>query len=185
MLIVVEGTKTEKFYFEDARQALGLQHSVEVKPGQGSNPKNIVETARKLKITAQREGNAFSTVYCVFDRDQHPHFQNSIDRARHLKMKSIKSVPCFEYWILLHFRVFAAPYNRTGNQSACDLCWRDVQAAWPAYRKNHKHLYTKLRPRLANARRRAEQGLAAARAQGSHNPSTEIHRLLDAMEALK
>lgn len=135
MLIVVEGTKTEKFYFEDARKALGLQHSVEIKPGQGSNPKNIVETARKLKITAQHEGNAFSTVYCVFDRDQHSHFQDSINRARHLKMESIKSAPCFEYWVLLHFRDHTAPYARMGNQSACDRCRHDVQAAWPEYRK--------------------------------------------------
>ena len=185
MLIVVEGTKTEKFYFEDARKALGLQHSVEVKPGQGSNPKNIVETARKLKITAQHEGNAFSTVYCVFDRDQHPHFQNSIDRARHRKMESIKSVPCFEYWVLLHFRDHTAPYARMGNQSACDRCRHDVQAAWPKYRKNHQHLYTELCPRLADARQRAEQRLAAAKAEGSDNPSTEIHHLLDAMKALK
>lgn len=185
MLIVVEGTKTEKFYFEDARKALGLQHSVEVKPGQGSNPKNIVETARKLKITAQHEGNAFSTVYCVFDRDQHSHFQDSINRARHRKMESIKSVPCFEYWVLLHFRDHTAPYARMGNQSACDRCRHDVQAAWPKYRKNHQYLYTELCPRLADARQRAEQRLAAAKAEGSDNPSTEIHHLLDAMKALK
>ena len=185
MLIVVEGTKTEKFYFEDARKALGLQHSVEVKPSQGSNPKNIVETARKLKITAQHEGNAFSTVYCVFDRDQHSHFQDSINRARHLKMESIKSVPCFEYWVLLHFRDHTAPYARMGNQSACDRCRYDVQAAWPEYRKNHQHLYTELCPWLADARQRAEQRLAAAKAEGSDNPSTEIHHLLDAMQALR
>ena len=188
ILIVCEGTKTEKFYFEDARQALGLQPgraAVEVESGQGTNPKNIVETARKFKIKAKIEGNAFSAVYCVFDRDQHPHFTQSINRAKSLGMESIKSVPCFEYWILLHFRAHAAPYLGTSNQSPCDHCLRDVRAAWKDYRKNHKRLYTELLPGLNNARKRARQGLAAAQAQGSKNPSTEIHLLLDAMEALR
>ena len=187
MLIVVEGAKTEKFYFEGARQALGLQHgqAIVVKPGQGTNPKNIVETAIRLKNEAAREGNAFSAVYCVFDRDQHPYYEDSISRARDRKMESIKSVPCFEYWVLLHFRDHTAPYAGMGNQSACDHCRHDVQAAWPEYRKNHQHLYTELCPRLADARQRAKQRLAAAKAEGSDNPSTEIHHLLDAMQALR
>ncbi len=188
MLIVCEGTKTEKLYFENARQVLGVQRGqavVEVESGEGSNPKNIVDTARKLKTKAEKEGNAFSSVYCVFDRDEHAHYQPSIERANKLKMLSITSVPCFEYWVLLHFRNHTAPYARTGAHSPCDRCHRDVKAEWADYAKNRTRLFEELQPRLDNAKQRAEQRLTAAKADGSDNPRTEIHLLLNAMEALK
>lgn len=188
MLIVCEGTKTEKHYFEDARQAIGVhrgQAVVEVQPGEGSNPKNIVETARKLKVAAEKEGNAFSAVYCVFDRDEHAHYHQSIERAERFKMGTIKSVPCFEYWILLHFRNHTAPYARAGNRSPGACCLRDVEQEWPDYSKGRKQVYTELQDRLADARQRAQQRLDAALLDGNDNPSTEIHLLLDAMGALQ
>ncbi|WP_293647304.1 RloB family protein [Thiolapillus sp.] len=188
MLIVCEGTKTEKYYFENARQVLGVhrgQAVVEVRSGEGSNPKNIVETARNLKIKAEKEGNAFSSVYCIFDRDEHAHYEASIERSKKLKLQTIKSVPCFEYWILLHFRNHTAPYTRTGNRSPCDCCHHDLTNEWPDYAKNRKHLFTELLPRLDNAKQHAEQRLAAAEQDDSNNPSTEIHLLLKAMETLK
>ncbi len=188
MLIICEGTKTEKLYFENARQVLGVhrgQAVVEVESGDGTNPKNIVKTASKLKVKAEREGNAFSSVFCVFDRDEHAHYGASIERAGKLKMRSITSVPCFEYWVLLHFRNHTAPYARTGAHSPCDCCHRDVRAEWADYAKNRIRLFEELQPRLDNAKQRAEQRLTAAKADGSDNPSTEIHLLLNAMEALK
>lgn len=159
MLIVCEGTKSEKYYFENARQILGVhrgQAVVKVQPGEGSNPKNIVETARKRKAEAEKEGNAFSSVYCNFDRDEHAHYQESIERAEKLKMRTIKSVPCFEYWILLHFRNHTAPYARTGNRSPCDCCHHDLTKEWPDYVKNKKYLFAELLPRLDNAKKYAE-----------------------------
>jgi hypothetical protein len=188
MLIVCEGTKTEKFYFEDARQSLGVhrgQAVVEVESGEGTNPKNIVETARKLKVQAVKEGNAYSSVYCVFDRDEHAYYQESIQRAQQLKMRGIKSVPCFEYWVLLHFRDHGAPYVRIGDRSPCDCCLADLVGQWPDYAKRRKGLYSELLPRLEAARQRAEQRLQAAKVDASDNPSTEIHRVLEAMESLK
>ena len=188
MLIVCEGTKTEKYYFENARQVFGVhrgQAVVDVQSGEGSNPKNIVETARKLKIKAEKEGNAFSSVYCIFDRDEHAHYEASIERSKKLKLKTIKSIPCFEYWILLHFRNHAAPYARTGNRSPCECCLHDVKVEWEDYTKNSKRVFSELEPRLNDAKQHAQQRLVAARAEGSDNPSTEIHLLLDAMEALK
>lgn len=187
MLIVCEGTKSEKYYFENARQVLGIhrgQAVVEVQPGEGSNPKNIVETARILKANAEKEGNAFSSVYCTFDRDEHAHYQESIERAEKLRMRTIKSVPCFEYWILLHFCNHTAPYARTGNRSPCDCCHHDLTKEWPDYVKNKKHLFAELLPRLDNAKKYAEQRLVAAKQDDSDNPSTEIHLLLNAMETL-
>lgn len=187
-LIVCEGTKTEKRYFEDARRVLGVhqgQAVVEVESGDGTNPRNIVDTARRLRDQAKKEGNAFSVVYCVFDRDEHAHYAASIERAKWLAMRSITSVPCFEYWVLLHFRNHGAPYARSGGRSPCDCCRDDLLAEWPDYTKNRKRLYTELKPRLDDARRRAEQRLQAVTREGSNNPCTEVHRVLDAMAALK
>ncbi len=186
ILIVCEGEKTEKLYFEDARQSLGIhrgQAVVEVKSGEGSNPKNIVETAKKLKTKAEQEGNAFSSVYCVFDRDEHAHYQSSIERAEKLKIVSIKSIPCFEYWVLLHFRDHGAPYMRTGTRTPCECVYRDVKAEWSDYTKGRKRLFTDLQERLPDAKSRAVRRLSSARQDGCDNPSTEMHLLLNALEA--
>jgi len=97
---------------------------------------------------------------------------------------SAKSVPCFEYWVLLHFRNHTAPYARCRDRSPCDCCYRDVKHEWPDYAKNSKRLFEQLQPRVNNAKRHAEHRLAAATEDGSDNPSTEIHRLLEVVETL-
>ena len=187
LLIVCEGTKTELLYFIEACNELGINKGlavVDVVPGNGSNPVNVVGTAAKLRKAELKSGNAFDAVYCAMDRDEHARFDETMDRARALGIEAIVSVPSFEYWLLLHFRDTSAPIVREGTRSPGDCCLRALQAEWASYTKGHKHVFRDLAARLPDARLRATRRLIAAERDGSHNPSTRVHLLIDALEAL-
>lgn len=187
LLIVCEGTKTELLYFIDACNELGVHKGlavVDVVPGDGSNPINVVSTAARLYRAEQKSGNAFDAVYCAMDRDEHMRFDEAMDRAEALRFNAIVSVPSFEYWLLLHFRDTSAPLVREGVRSPGDCCVRALQAEWAGYTKGRRHVFRELSPRLAQARLRATRRLAAAEREGSDNPSTRVHLLVDALEAL-
>lgn len=186
ILIVCEGEKTEPYYLRDTRQALGIQPSLApVEFGQGSNPRDIVDTAIRLKQVAARDGNAFTTVYCVFDRDEHAYYDESIQRAAARSLQTIKSVPCFEYWLLLHFKNHTAPYARTGNRSPGQCCEHDLKAAWPAYEKCRKSIFTELQGAPeARATRNAVKRLQTAQREDDNNPTTEVYFLVEALRDL-
>lgn len=187
LLIVCEGTKTELLYFIDACNELGVYKGlavVDVVPGNGSNPVNVVDTAAKRFRAEKKSGNEFDAVYCAVDRDEHARFDEAMDRARALGFEAIVSIPSFEYWLLLHFRDTSAPIVREGVRSPGDCCLRALQAAWAGYTKGRQHVFRELSPRLAQARLRAARRLAAAERDGSENPSTRVHLLVDALEAL-
>lgn len=188
MLIVCEGEKTEKLYFEDARQAFRIHPGlakVTVEVGSGSNPRNIVATASRMARQASRQGNAFTSVHCVFDRDEHAHYEESVQKADRLGLRTIKSVPCFEYWLLLHFRSHAAPYSHSGDRSPGQCCLRDLLAEWPDYEKAKADVFSALQGEPEEvATQRAVQRLQAAAAEDSDNPTTEVHLLLAAMREL-
>lgn len=108
ILLVCEGEKTEPIYFRDMVNAWGLGNQVKIGKNDGSSPDKVVAQAEELYAQAQREGDAFDEVYCVFDRDAHERFKEAVARLQELRAKgqplnTVVSVPCFEFWLLLHF----------------------------------------------------------------------------------
>jgi RloB-like protein len=94
-LIVTEGQNTEPSYFNFLK-TLG-NHSVEI-IGMGFDPLALVNHALALS-----QSNRYDQVWCVFDRDEHEHFTNSIRKAKKNGMHVAYSNQAFEYWLLLHF----------------------------------------------------------------------------------
>jgi len=112
ILIVTEGKKTERNYFNEIRQHWRIRTvDVVIDPSDGTIPQQVVDYA----LSKCKEDNGYSKVFCVFDRDDHPNFINAIHSAvaHHKKLKNdnkelvefyaIPSIPCFELWFLLHF----------------------------------------------------------------------------------
>ena len=67
----------------------------------GSSPKSIQECAKK-------NIRKYDFIYCVFDKDSHDSKGNTYTNLlnwinNHNHVKCINSVPCFEYWLYLHF----------------------------------------------------------------------------------
>lgn len=185
-LIVCEGSKTEPNYFEDARVFYRIGTAVVEICGKecGSAPISVVEFAEKRY---EEEKRGYERVFCVFDRDSHPSFNEAVARVRSRAADgfvAIYSVPCFEFWILLHFRESRKAYVREGDRSPCTALLGDMEADFPGYKKGIEGVFRRLEDRLQDAQRRAVRILVDAEKTGDINPSTFVHQLIDELAAL-
>jgi hypothetical protein len=111
ILIVCEGERTEPQYLRGFRRACrNPRVEIAVSADHGV-PMTLVRIAKQRKLdseaAAKREGDdnlAFDAVWCVFDVDEHPEVANAKAMARDNGIGLAVSNPCFELWLLLHFR---------------------------------------------------------------------------------
>ncbi|HWJ36818.1 MAG TPA: RloB family protein [Steroidobacteraceae bacterium] len=185
VLIVCEGRKTEPFYFRGLRLHHRLSSAyIHITPANGSDPISIVEFA-------QARLSNFDRVYCVFDRDGHHNYEAALQKvAQHIagqarKLIAIPSWPCFELWLLLHFRYSAAPINRAGRKSSGDRAIDELAQHWPDYRKSLENVYVLLSAKLPTALRHAMRLERENNRTKSRNPSTKVHELVQYLTTLK
>ena len=111
ILVVSEGEVTEPEYLHGLRRACrNPRVTIEVAREHGV-PRTLVDFAKQYKeqaeIKAAREGDdnlAYDSVWCVFDIDEHPRVGEAKEMARDNGIHLAISNPCFELWLLLHFR---------------------------------------------------------------------------------
>lgn len=185
-LIVCEGAKTEPNYFEEARIAYRIGTAeVEICGKEcGSAPMSVVEFAERRY---QERKGCYERVFCVFDRDSHESFDAALARVRARRaegFEAIYSIPCFEFWILLHFRESRKPYVKEGNKSPCAALLDDLEADFAGYKKGATGVFNHLSGRLDEARKRASRLLADSESTGEVNPSTMAHQLVHALAEL-
>ncbi len=185
VLIVCEGSKTEPSYFRSLVDRYRLSTANVVITGSGSDPRSLVNTAKKLRDIEKRQGDQYNAVYCVFDHDQHTHFNTASNEAHSAKLKLARSWPCFEFWLLLHFVYHRRPYAPSGNRSAADNCVGDLQQHLSNYTKGNAGVFEALEDQMEIAKSNASLALSDAEATGRYNPSTEVHYLVAYLQALK
>ncbi|MBU4270732.1 MAG: RloB family protein [Planctomycetes bacterium] len=111
ILIVTEGEKTERQYFEGFwKSCRNPRVWIKVADEHGV-PVTLVRTAKQYKEEAEQDATrekddnlAFDSVWCVFDIDDHPKVTEAKVTARDNNIDLAVSNPCFEMWLLLHFR---------------------------------------------------------------------------------
>lgn len=182
VLVLCEDSKSSRMYLQDAANHFRAYAEVEICHCGKNDPKGIVEEAVK------RQRN-YDHVYCAIDRDSDPKFDAALlQAAAHAnKVTVIASYPCYEYWLLLHFRKTRSSYVGVGNHSSGDLLVKDLrkETGMEAYDKgSSQHLFDKLLPKLSKARKHAAEVLADASGDGDWNPSTRLHELMDLFEKL-
>lgn len=182
VLILCEDSKSGKRYLEDAAFHFRAHAQVEIAHCGVTHPSGIVERA----IERQK---SFDKVFCALDRDTHLCFERALDLARpHQKIKVIKSFPCFEFWLLLHFGYNRQPFAGAGKYSPGDQVSKKLREipAMAKYAKGHDISYfgVLLGAPFEQARKHAPRILEAAAKDGELNPSTEIHLLMDEFESL-
>jgi hypothetical protein len=185
VLIVCEGSKTEPRYFCELRDDLGLNNFNVVVTGEsGSDPDSVVQFAIR---TAKNDGG-YDRLFCVFDRDQHATYQAAIDRARSARIgipvNTITSVPCFEYWLLLHFTYTDRAFTCAGNRSPCDEVISELRRHLLDYAKADHGIYMQTKGNIDRAITHAKRALAAAEATGTDNPSTLVFELVEYLKKL-
>lgn len=189
ILIVSEGAKTERSYFEQLDEFLHGRVRIHFDWPRGSSPMNVYERARK-KYDFERSNLGavpYDRVFCVFDRDRHTTYQQALDRIRRATpvgiFHAVPSVPCFEYWLLLHFVFSTRQYLGTGRESACDRLIKELRKHMPEYRKNRLD-FEKLASKLPQAMRHSRRALRQASETGTDNPSTRVHEVVAYMQKL-
>lgn len=117
ILIVCEGPVTEKQYVEGLGQAIGNPGINVVISRKHGVPRTIVDAAKEecQELRAVHREN-YDEVWCLFDRDKHPHFEESIQIARDRDYRLAVSNPCIELWLWLHHRPSPGPRTHTHMQ---------------------------------------------------------------------
>ena len=190
VLIVCEGAKTEPNYFNGLKDHYELNSAnVEITGEGSSSPAGIVEYAKQRYRKEQKAGDSFDKVYCVFDQDRHETYKQALQAIADARPKAIfhaiTSVPCFEYWLLLHFEYTTKLYYGGKTNSPCRQVLDDLKKHIPRYEKGARNLFDELRERLEYAKTNAPRSLDAARRTGTDNPSTKVHELVDFLQKIK
>lgn len=189
VLIVCEGSKTEPYYFSDARNYHKLNTLNIHIEGTGKDPLSLVTHAKALYQEAERLGDAYDKVYCVFDKDQHSTYQQALDFISKLSPKSvwfeITSVPCFEYWLLLHFVYTSQPFYSVEGISSSQQAEEKLKTYMPNYSKGNKFIYSDLIGQINIAINHAKQIDLEATRNETDNPSTKIYELVEVIRNIK
>lgn len=179
VLVLCEDSKSSKTYLEDASKYFRATAQVQIAHPGRTDPLGVVQAGVKRQP-------AFDVVYCVVDRDSHANWDQANDLARgHPKVRMIRSFPCFEFWLLLHFGYTRAGYARAGVLSAADQVVRDLRQK-PGMQDYAKGSIEGLFLRLCGdadimlntACRHGDRTLADAEKEGNANPSTELQNLV-------
>lgn len=189
VLIVCEGEKTEPKYFSDARDFYKLNTvNVEIRGDMGSDPMSLVSFAKQRYREEKDAGDAFDKVFCVFDRDEHSHYEKALNDLKHTSPKNIfvpiNSVPCFEYWLLLHFDYTTSPFSASGGRTAAQNVVKALKTYVANYQKGDK-VFASLQGQLAFAKANAARVSAESARTGNENPSTRVHELVDFLQTIK
>jgi hypothetical protein len=135
-LILCEG-ETEENYFQglvsqDKYRRKFSSVDVKIFKPKDHSPLGLVKYA-KLKINeAKKEKNAYDFVWVIFDKDGHAKIPEAFEIARVSKpeIKIAFTIPCFEYFVLLHFEKTTKPFKK------CDAVISQIRKKWlPDYEK--------------------------------------------------
>lgn len=122
-LIVTEGTVTEPEYFRLLLDDLKLSVvKIHIQPGDKPQPLKVIATAVRLAkkraagMKKKREGQAFSKipfdhVWAVIDADvpmKEGNWEEVKQAAADGNVRLAPSMPCIEYWLLLHLKYSTA-----------------------------------------------------------------------------
>ena len=107
LLVVCEGT-TEQEYIDELARHIG-NPSVQIRFCRDrGTPDTIIALAQKeVRNQVANRNPDYDEIWCVFDRDDHDHFNGPIQTASDRGYKLAVSNPCIELWLLIHHR--AAP----------------------------------------------------------------------------
>lgn len=187
ILIVVEGKKTEPQYFESMKQELKLATAkIEIVSASGGDPLEVVEKAKKCV-----KKKKFDKVFCVFDYDKKPDkYEAAVKATTDSNFETpITSIPCFEFWYLLHYRYSDRPFqdcNEATKEVQKELQKQGIIKTNENYQKK-LNLYESLRPQLQKAIANAEKIIKRQEEENDRfpNPQTKVHILVQYLQEQK
>ena len=182
VLIICEGQATELNYFTEIFQEFRVDKRTYKSIHAGyTQPLKVVDEA--IKICKEKDSK-WEYAFCVFDRDDHDGYDEAIKQAKKqilkntlgkaIDFKAIPSNPCFELWLLLHFK----EHNREDNRV---LIVRELKTHIPDYEKGKTKIFTQTKADWKMAASRARQ---LPGRQTHSNPSTRVDELVGKLHSL-
>ncbi|MGH3278223.1 MAG: RloB family protein [Trebonia sp.] len=112
LVVFCEGEKTEPQYLLALRQEPFVKDAaavdIQVETGRGGAvPLTLVTLAVAARAKSAAEEAEIDEFWCVFDVEwprNHPHLSEAIAKARASDIRLAISNPCFELWLILHYR---------------------------------------------------------------------------------
>jgi hypothetical protein len=178
--IVCEGQNTEPDYFRAVQAALrDTLVDLVIEPAAGV-PLTIAKRAADIR---HRKGKRDSfeekdEIWAVFDRDDHPNFDEAIRLCNAKNVGVARSNPCFEIWLILHHTDFNRPDGRHAVQAHLQTLDREYDP-----RRGKRLDCGRLMNQLTTAEQRAERQLTDRHAEGNPfgPPSTTVFQLTRAI----
>jgi hypothetical protein len=185
VIVFTEGEVTEVTYV-DAIKRRQKDFAIRVDDRHGATgllvPLAIAEKQRLSRLSRDEDtcGDEAPQIWCMFDRDQHLNVDGLIQQAADAGIRVAFSHPCFELWLLVHFRRFGAP-----SAGICGGLVDAVDKYIEGYKKNGKRVkITDVVGHYSDAREQAR------RLSGQHerdcimlpterDPSTDVWEFLD------
>ncbi|EDN70239.1 RloB [Beggiatoa sp. PS] len=162
---------------------------IEIVGETGSAPISVVDAA----IARYKKNTDYDRVYCVFDKDKHTTYQKALQKIRDTrlpkkgKLYATNSVPCFEYWLLLHFVYTTRPFHANGKKSICEQVIVELKEHFPNYQKGNQGIFEKIKDKTDIAIQRTKQveQYHKDNATETDNPSTRVYELVQYLQNLK
>lgn len=186
VVVLTEDTAGVRDYLEERFIPLkdrALAIDVKVISGRRPDARSLFIEAKSLVEGGTDALRRADYVFLVFDRDsQLGHFRRARHQAaQNVRLEACATVPCFEYWFLLHKNYDLTPYK-----NAADVIRALEKVYKVSYRKSGMPMMgimTQAGGDEAEARSRALKGRTEIAATEAEEPWTEIDILLEQIEA--
>ena len=186
ILIVCEGGKTEPAYFNGLCCTWRLSQVHVAGKMCGSAPVSVVDHAIMLRDKRRREAKrgrllTYDEVLCVLDHEganRHPTLSEALAKAHDKGFQVALSVPCFEFWYLLHFK-----YTTRRFAGYADVV-SELRQYIPHYDKS-KEFLSELVPRLEEALKNAEMVRKDNETTQSEWPATDVDKLVQVLMSMR
>ena len=135
-LILCEGETEENYFngliYQPKYKRKFQSISLRVFKPKNHSPYGMVEEAKRMIAIAKSEKNPYDFVWVMFDKDGHAKIPEAFELARTspTKINIAFTIPCFEYFVLLHFDKTTKPFTK------CDDVIHQIKKNWlPDYEK--------------------------------------------------
>ena len=155
-------------------------------------PKKGQRGVQGITTVAEQESERDSDldqVWCVLDHDERDSDINNFrtwlaqkqdENTGSPDLRAVISIPCFEYWLLLHFTFTTKPFRgMPGGPSACDQVIRELETHLDGYKKADPATYDRCSEHLPTAIQNAMRGGGPGKL-----PSTEVWELVEKLQEM-
>lgn len=181
IIVCTEGEKTEPQYLEMFKKIHVepfVKRSVfdlKIISGVGV-PMTVVDRAIQELEDLQGPLSREDSVWVMFDKDEHPRFQEAKRTARSKGVHLAVSNPCFEIWGIYHYQDWQSEIER-------HLCQKKLEELCSSYNRRLGKIFANediIKNKYRDAIENAEKSLDSRRQEDNPegNPSTSVHCLI-------